>query len=214
MKKEKPNNLLDAKTIQIVIASKNVHKIREIKAILSKYSELDILSLLDFPNFKAAEETANTFKENSKLKAEKVSKELNTWAIADDSGLIVPSINNEPGVFSARYAGDNATDKDNRKKLLEKTKHLKEDDRDCYFECCITLSSPEGIQKVVCATCEGILLKSEKGGGGFGYDPIFIKNDYNKSFAELPADVKNKISHRAKALDKLQTAIESILVTK
>lgn len=200
------------KKFQLVIASKNIHKIREIKSILNQLiSNIDILSLIDFPEYTPPKETGNTFEENAIQKATHAAKSLNKWVISDDSGLVVPALNGEPGVFSARYAGDNATDADNRKKLLSKIEELDDKERFAYYECCIALASPEGLKKTVCATCEGKLEIQERGGEGFGYDPIFMKHDYNKTFGELNEATKNKISHRRKALDKIITTLESIV---
>ena len=204
-------NESNPKSITLVIASKNVHKIREMKSILSSIKQLDILSLLDFPNYTPPEEDINSFKENAITKAMHAAEKLNHWVIADDSGLIVPAINNEPGISSARYAGEKATDKDNRKKLLDRMKHLLDNDRAASFECCVALASKEGLQKCSCASCEGHIIDKEKGGDGFGYDPLFVKHEYNKTFAQLSSDVKNRISHRKKALDKILFAIEYIV---
>ncbi len=204
------NNLNEQK-FQLVIASKNVHKIREIKSILHNLiPELDILSLIDFPDYESPEETGNSFEENAILKAEKAAKTLNKWVLAEDSGLVVPALNGEPGIFSARYAGNNATDKDNRSKLLSKMQHLCDKDRFAVFECCMVIASPESLKKCACASCEGTIEYQEKGGGGFGYDPLFKKHDYNKTFAELEESIKNRISHRRKALDKMLFTIETL----
>lgn len=198
------------KLIELVIASKNIHKIREFKEILNKLSGFDILSLLDFPNYIPPEENGKTFEENAKIKATHAAKALNKLVLADDSGLVVPALNGQPGVYSARYAGKNATDSDNRKKLLANMEQLDEPDRNAYFECCIAVASPKGLEKSICAICEGKIIRKERGGGGFGYDPLFVKNDYNKTFAELESSVKNKISHRRKAIDKILTFLESL----
>jgi XTP/dITP diphosphohydrolase len=201
---------MDKKNIQLVIASKNVHKIREYKEILKELFNFDVLSLLDFPKYTPKEESSKTFRENAISKALNAAKALNKWVIADDSGLIVPALKGQPGIVSARYAGKNASDVDNRKKLLAEMKELEEEDRNAYFECCIALASPEGLKKCVCATCEGSIAKMERGGGGFGYDPLFIKHEYSKTFAELEASIKNRISHRRKALDKLVIFLETL----
>jgi len=198
-------------SIQIIIASKNVHKIREIKAILNPIEYLDVLSLCNFPKYIPPEETGTNFLENAKIKALSAAKALNQWVLAEDSGLIVPALKGDPGVFSARYAGNEASDADNRKKLLENMQSLLDQDRSAYFECCMVLASPDGIKKTVTANCEGEILTKERGGGGFGYDPVFIKNNYNKSFGELEESIKNRISHRRKAIDKLLFEIESII---
>lgn len=197
--------------IPLVIASKNVHKIREYKEMLKPLKKFDILSLLDFPDYIPPEEDRDTFKGNAEKKAIHAAKELNKLVLSDDSGLVVPSINGEPGVYSARYSGENGTDIDNRKKLLSKMEHLNDEDRNGYFECCIVLATPNGIKKSSSAICEGMIIKKERGGSGFGYDPIFIKNEYNKTFAELDSTVKNKISHRRKAFDKILPTLETIV---
>jgi len=189
--------------MEIVIASKNVHKMREIRAILKNVSNLDLLSLLDFPNYQPAPETGVTFEENAVQKANHAAKSLQRWVLADDSGLVVPALGGAPGVYSARYSGEGATDKDNRHKLLREMSHLTDPNRQAYFECCLALASPDGLKKCVKGTCEGTITTEERGNRGFGYDPIFIKYEYSKTFAELEEDVKNRISHRRKALDKL-----------
>jgi XTP/dITP diphosphohydrolase len=198
-------------SLELVIASTNIHKIREFKAMLKANSGLDLRSLRDFPDYTPPPETGSTFEENAILKATHAAMALNRWVVADDSGLVVPSLGGIPGVYSARYAGDDATDLDNRKKLLEKMQHLLDEDRQAYFECCIALASPAGLRKCVRGVCEGSLLLSDRGGSGFGYDPLFVKHGYSKSFAELEEATKNRISHRRKALDKLLISLESIL---
>lgn len=194
--------------MKLVIASRNVHKIREIRSMLKGNVKWDIFSLIDFPGYTPPEETGTTFEENAILKATVAAKELNAWVIADDSGLVIPALGNSPGIQSSRYAGENATDKDNRKKLLQEMENLKDEDRDGYYECCIALASPEGLEKTVCSRCEGIILETERGGQGFGYDSLFKKHDYNKTFAELEEEVKNRISHRRKAVDKILITLE------
>jgi XTP/dITP diphosphohydrolase len=198
-------------SFELVIASTNVHKIREFRAMLKSFPRFDLLSLCDFPQYAPPEETGQTFEENAALKALHAAKTLHRWVIADDSGLVVPALNGAPGVYSARYAGNDATDFDNRKKLLDQMKHLLEEDRNAHYECCIVLASPSGIKKSTRGTCEGTILSQEKGGGGFGYDSLFVKYGYNKSFAELEESTKNRISHRRKALDKIFLSIESLL---
>lgn len=197
--------------IQLVIASTNVHKVREFRNMLKESSQFDVLSLCDFPDYCPPEETGQTFEENASLKAEHAAKTLNRWVIADDSGLVVPALNGSPGIFSARYAGSNATDLENRKKLLDEMQHLLDDDRQAFFECCIALASPEGLKKCVRGTCEGALLTKDRGGSGFGYDPLFIKHGYSKTFAELGESTKNRISHRRKAMDKLILSLELLM---
>src|ERR1700722_15270231 len=131
--------------MELVVASRNVHKIRECRSILRQLRFLDVLSLLDFPHYIPPEETGKTFEENARLKALHAAQMLDKWVIADDSGLVVPSLRGEPGVYSARYAGATATDKENRRKLLEQMRHLSDSERAAYFECWIVLASPQGV---------------------------------------------------------------------
>ncbi|CAM0117722.1 RdgB/HAM1 family non-canonical purine NTP pyrophosphatase [Rhabdochlamydiaceae symbiont of Dictyostelium giganteum] len=194
--------------MQLIIASQNVHKIRELRSMLKIYPELDILSLIDFPSYTPPEEGSLSFEENVIQKAIHAAKTLGKWVLADDTGLVVPGLNGAPGVLSSRYAGEGSSDSDNRKKLLQEMQHLTEDDRQAYFECWLAIASPEGLQKCVKGVCEGLILPSGKGGKGFGYDSLFIKHEYGKTFAELEEDIKNRISHRRKALDKLHLTLE------
>ncbi len=196
--------------MELVIASTNLHKIREFKEMFRGISSLDILSLRDFPEYVQCEETGKTLEENAILKAEHAAKALSRWVIADDSGLSVPALQGAPGVHSARYAGLKATDADNRKKLLTEMGSLQGEQRVAYFECCIALAGSHGLVKCVQGSCEGHISSHEKGGNGFGYDPLFIKTDYDKTFAELDEKTKNRISHRRKALDKILLVIEGL----
>ena len=204
MRKQPPSSL------QLVIASKNMHKVREFRAMLKSLPQIDILSLCDFPEYVPPLETGSSFEANAVLKAVHAASTLKQWVLADDSGLIVPVLNGAPGIDSAHFSGQNATDLDNRKKLLECMQHLLEEDRYAYYECWIALASPEGLKKSVKGICEGKLLTAERGGGGFGYDSLFVKHEYNKTFAELGDSIKNRISHRRKALDKILLSLESI----
>ncbi|MBN9379106.1 MAG: non-canonical purine NTP pyrophosphatase, RdgB/HAM1 family [Chlamydiales bacterium 38-26] len=199
--------------MELVLASSNVHKIRELREMLKSYKRLqhlDILSLLNFPDYKAPPEDGATFKENVEIKALDAAKKLGKWVIADDSGLVIPALQGAPGVYSARYAGEEATDAENRQKLLKQMQGLQDIQRTGYFECWLSLASPEGIKKTVSGTCEGLILEEEKGRNGFGYDPLFIKHDYDKTFSELDEQTKNKISHRRKALEKLLPTLEAL----
>lgn len=197
--------------MKLVIASRNIHKIREFRAMLKKVIDLDILSLIDFPHYIPPPETGSSFEENAKAKAEHAAKTLNHWALADDSGIVVPALHGVPGIFSRRYAGENATDKENRLKLLKEMSHLQESARQAYFECWIALASPEGMKKIAKGISEGMIIEQERGSLGFGYDSIFVKHEYGKTFAELEEETKNRISHRRKALDKILPTLEAIL---
>ncbi len=196
--------------MQLVIASRNVHKIRELRAMLKSYKQLDVLSLLDFPNYNPLPENGKTFEENVIQKATHAAKILHRWVLADDTGLVVPALQGAPGVLSARFAGDTATDVENRKKLLQDMQPISDPHRQAYFECWLAIASPQGLQKCVRGVCEGTILHEEKGGKGFGYDSLFVKYEYGKSFSEIDETLKNRISHRRKALDKLHLFFESL----
>ncbi len=197
--------------MELVIASRNVHKIREFRAILKKMGNFDLLSLIDFPNYVPPAESGRSFEENAILKAEHAATALDRWVIADDSGLVVPALNGAPGVHSRRYAGENATDKENRQKLLKEMLPILEQNRQGYFECWIALASPLGLKKSAKGVSEGMIIEQERGSCGFGYDAIFVKHEYGKTFAELEEETKNRISHRRKALDKLLPILEFVL---
>jgi XTP/dITP diphosphohydrolase len=197
--------------MKLVIASRNVHKIREFRAILKKMGNFDLLSLIDFPHYLPLPETGRSFEENAILKAQHAASALGCWTLADDSGIVIPALQGAPGVHSRRYAGDHATDKENRQKLLKEMHHLQEANRQGYFECWIALASPQGLKKTAKGVSEGMILEEERGGLGFGYDSIFVKHEYGKTFAELEEEIKNRISHRRKALDKLLPVLKSIL---
>lgn len=197
--------------MDLVITSQNGHKIREFRSLLKRLKGFDLYSLIDFPEYAPPPENGKTFEENATLKAADAAKKLKKWALADDSGLVVPALEGRPGVFSARYAGEGATEKDNRKKLLTEMKGLTAELRSAFFECCLVLASPDGKIKVVRGLCEGRIIEEERGGNGFGYDPLFIKHDYNQTFAEISESVKNQISHRAKALEKMTPTLENLV---
>ena len=196
--------------MEIILATANLHKLREFREMFKSLNHLELMSLHAFPPYRAPEETGKTFKENAILKAEHAAKHLNHWVIADDSGLVVPALKGEPGVFSRRYAGLNATDQDNRSKLLQAMKDLKGQERIAYFECALALAGPQGLKKCVEGICEGRILEESRGRHGFGYDSLFVKNDYEKTFAELDETIKNRISHRRKAFERLLHALETL----
>ncbi len=188
----------------IVISTGNAHKLEEIGAILKnldyKIHSLKDVNLADLE----IEENGKSFEHNALIKARTVAKLTNMITIADDSGLEVDAIGKKPGIYSSRYAGENATDAENREKLLKALKNTAASHRTGRFVCCIAVVFPDGKEFVVRGTCEGTIAFEEKGNNGFGYDSLFIVDNYNKTFAELPASVKNAISHRAKALELMK----------
>ncbi|MEX1013006.1 MAG: RdgB/HAM1 family non-canonical purine NTP pyrophosphatase [Waddliaceae bacterium] len=196
--------------MKIVIASHNSHKIREFRTLFKPLKQFDVLSLHDFPKYKLPLETGDSFKENAEIKAKDAAEKLGHYVVADDSGLVVPKLNNSPGVYSARYAGEEATDRENRRKLLDEMEGFADIDRSAYYECVLVLASPDRIIKSVSGKCEGQIVEEERGGSGFGYDPLFLKYDYDKTFAQLPEATKIVISHRGKAFEKMIPTLEHI----
>jgi len=188
--------------LQIVIASKNKGKIREIKSFFSSLQKVQWLTFEDFEKFPDIKEEGKSFAENARLKARGISLYTNKITLGDDSGLEVDFLGGRPGVKSSRYAGTDATDKENRDKLLGEMKNIRGfPERAARFICSTMLWDPgKGSIFEARGICEGFIGFKEKGTGGFGYDCIFIPSGYKKTMAQLTQVEKNKISHRGKAL--------------
>ena len=187
----------------IVVASNNKYKIKEIKEILTQYN---VIPMEEIGFNQEIEENGKTFAENALIKANTIHKYLKKsgkdyLVLADDSGLCVDSLNGEPGVYSARYAGEHGNDQANRNKLL---KQLDGKDRTAYFCCTIAIIFPDGKQQVFEGKTYGEITKDEIGENGFGYDCIFYSNDLKKTFGEATESEKNSVSHRSRALEKIQ----------
>ncbi|MGF3066003.1 XTP/dITP diphosphatase [Facklamia sp. P12945] len=196
--------------MKLIIASHNPGKIAEFKALFEAF-DLQVQSLLDYPEIPEVEETGTTFEENARLKAETIAKEMNCLALSDDSGLCVPALNNEPGVYSARYAGEEKNDERNRLKLLENLKEFNGDQRKAYFTTVIVLADPQKDSLVVEGNVEGIITKEPIGEGGFGYDSLFYYPQDQQTFAQISAERKNQISHRGQAVEKLKEKLNDWL---
>lgn len=187
--------------MDIVIASTNRGKVREFTDLLVPLG-FDVYSLSDYSSIPEIQETGETFEENARIKALAVSSHLRrSLVLSDDSGLVVPALGGRPGIFSARFASPLASDLDNRRQLLKELESI--EDRSAYFECVLCLAQEAKVIKVATGRCEGFIANGERGSHGFGYDPVFIKNDYSKTFAELGPKIKAQVSHRRKAWDKL-----------
>ncbi len=187
----------------LVIATHNAHKTEEISALLQQQAKRwQIQNLTDHPGFPPVAETGNSFEENAALKAVATSHRLKGHLVlADDSGIEVDALSGRPGIFSARFAGEGADDAANRAKLLRELADNPEPHRrSARFYCAMVLARDGLVLSSVSGTVEGTVSGSERGGGGFGYDPIFIPEGHAHTFAELPPEVKNSISHRARAL--------------
>lgn len=195
--------------MKVFIATGNKKKIDEIKPLLKDF---EVLSIADGINIPEVEENSDTFEGNSQKKALEIAKFLNMVAIADDSGLMVDALEGEPGVYSARYAGENANDSDNNKKLIQNLKGI--GNRKAKFVSVISIAKPNGEVYSFRGEVEGIILDEARGNAGFGYDPYFYYVAYGKTFAELELSEKNAISHRARALSKMKKEIKDILKTE
>lgn len=191
----------------LVIATKNQNKLREFKEIL-KDLQIEIRSLDDFGPIPEAIEDGDTFDENAYKKAIHTAKVLGLPAIADDSGLVVDSLNGAPGVYSARFSGENATDEENLQKLITDLKGV--ENRKAHFQCVLSIAVPSGPALTYEGSCEGTIIDEKRGESGFGYDPIFYYEEYEKTFAELTMQEKNKISHRGKALNQVKSEVLQI----
>lgn len=184
--------------MKLVFATHNQNKVKEVQLLMPK--NITLLSLNDIACFDEIAETANTLKGNAQLKADFVTKKYGYDCFADDTGLLVDSLNGEPGVYSARYAGEEKSAEANMSKLLKKLET--KENRTARFKTSIALNIDTKKLQFE-GEVEGVITKKKQGTDGFGYDPIFKPNGFDKTFAELPIEVKNKISHRGRAIQKL-----------
>jgi len=191
---------------KLLIATTNQGKVREYKSLL-KDIPFDLVSLTDEGITTFVEETGTTFKENAGLKAELFAAESRLLTLADDSGIEVDALGGEPGVMSARYAGDDATDAERVDFLLSKMKDIPEGRRTARFRCVIAIAEPGGETEYFTGECEGIVPFKPAGKLGFGYDPILYIPELGKTIAELGPEIKNRISHRARAAEKARRAL-------
>ena len=189
----------------IYIATKNKGKVTEFNTFFNKF-KISVKSLLDLDDDIIINETGKTFAENALIKAKTLCDLIKTPVLADDSGLEVEKLNNEPGIYSARYAG-NHNDLQNNLKVLDKLKGVPFKDRKAYFTCSLALVYPSGKEIVVTGRCLGYILENLQGSDGFGYDPIFYLPELDKSYAELTRSEKNLVSHRGQALKKLEKVL-------
>ncbi len=201
----------------ICIATKNLGKIQEFKFLFNEFipsaGEISLVGLNEFPSIKPTVEDGRTFLENARKKALLAAEHTGLLCIADDSGLEVDALNGAPGIFSARYAGPNATDDENMRKLLSALKNVHGDRRTARFACVIAVALPGDVLGLFEGYTHGLIAEKAAGNNGFGYDPLFVKQDYGKTFAQLPHDVKNRISHRARAFEKATAIIERYIDT-
>ena len=189
--------------MKLVVGTNNAGKIRELNELLTDLP-VEIFGLSRFENVSDVEETGATFAENAILKANSYALQTGFWALSDDSGLEVEALGGAPGVFSARYAGENAGDEERIAKLLGELAATRDEARRAKFVCAMAVADEKGEIKFLAeGICEGSIAQQPRGANGFGYDPIFVPDGYTETFGELSSTVKREISHRARAIQKI-----------
>ena len=194
--------------MKLVIATRNAHKLEEIRAIFD-FQGLEVLSAFDYPEIPDVIEDGDTLEANAIKKAVEIAGATGCWTLADDSGLEVAALGGAPGIYSARYAGAPCSYSDNNDKLLREL--AEHSDRSAQFRTVIAFSDPEGNAQTVEGVCPGKIIEELRGTNGFGYDPLFVPEGYTETFAQLSSEVKNRISHRARALQKAHTSWSGLL---
>lgn len=188
--------------MELLVATRNAGKLREIRELLADEG-FTVYGLADFPDLPEVVEDGDTFQANALKKACQIARLTGKATLADDSGLAVEALNGAPGVYSARYAGDDADDAANNRKLLRELRGVPSEKRSAAFCCAMALVTSDGTVHEVSGRVEGVILEASRGEGGFGYDPLFWLPDYQQSMAEIPLRDKNRISHRGQALSKI-----------
>lgn len=198
------------RTRRILLATRNPGKLREVRDFFSDLG-LEVVGMEELPDARDVVEDGSSFLENARKKAHALASDFGCLALADDSGLEVDALGGLPGVRSARYAGEGATDEQNYRKLLEALKDVGPGERRARFRCVIVLATPDGQEWVSEGKWEGEIALAPRGRGGFGYDPVFLLPEQGKTVAELSLEEKNKISHRAQALRGIRKVLEELL---
>ncbi|MFH1277639.1 MAG: RdgB/HAM1 family non-canonical purine NTP pyrophosphatase [Candidatus Eisenbacteria bacterium] len=196
---------------EVVLATHNRDKVKEITRILGDLP-VRFRTAGEWPDIPEVEEDRDTFEGNAAKKALALAEGTGLLALADDTGLVVPALGGEPGVYSSRYAGEDVTYEENWRKLLSRMENLPEEERGAYFLCVAVLASPEGVVGTAEGRCDGMILRKPRGEGGFGYDPVFLHPPTGRTFAELRVEEKNRVSHRALAMEGIKPALERAIV--
>jgi XTP/dITP diphosphohydrolase len=192
--------------VDLLIATRNRGKAREFRELLGE--EVRIFDLNDYPEIPEIAETGKTFAENATIKAMAASQHYPGLVLGDDSGLEVDSLGGAPGIYSARYSGEHATDQRNIEKLQDDLANFCKEQRGARFRCALALAEAGKLFGTFAGAVEGVVIEQARGTGGFGYDPIFVPNGFDQTFAELPDGAKNRISHRARAVEALKTRLK------
>jgi XTP/dITP diphosphohydrolase len=195
----------------LMLGTRNRKKREEIVDILGDLP-LEFGDLQDRPDVPEVDETGTTFEANARLKAEAVARATGSWTLAEDSGLVVPGLNGRPGVYSARYAGQQGDDAANNARLLAELAPLPADRRAAYYVCVAALADSDGeVRATTEGQCHGVIIAEARGTGGFGYDPLFLIPEFHKTFGELSPRVKHALSHRARALARMRPVLIRLL---
>jgi XTP/dITP diphosphohydrolase len=198
---------------RLVLATRNVHKVGELRAILSAAGvEVSLVGMEAFPDVPDVVEDGLTFEANARKKAIETAAEVGLPCVADDSGICVDALHGMPGVFSARWAGRHGDDAANLDLLLAQLSDVADHHRGAHFECVAALALPTGESRAVTGTVEGVLIRSRRGTGGFGYDPVFLPHGHDRTTAEMSDEEKNAISHRGRAFRALVPAIDELVL--
>lgn len=196
--------------MKVLLATQNLGKVKELEELLAD-ENIEVLSVRDIDDWQEIEETGITFAENALLKAREAVKRTGLICLADDSGLEVDALYGEPGVLSARYAGEPKDDERNIDKLLERMAEVPEEQRTARFCCALAVVTPLGEEYLTEGTVEGKIIHQRRGKNGFGYDPVFLVQDFGRTMAELSAVQKNRLSHRAKALHNAIPILQELI---
>lgn len=197
-------------TTKLLLATTNAKKLKELQDILEDLP-VTCLSLCDFPDVKTVEETGQTFEENAKIKAMGYAGQTGVLTLGEDSGICCDALQGVPGVFSARFCGEFHSDEANNAKLLEVMQDVPDEKRSAYYESAIALAEPTKLVGVVRGRVHGMITRELLGAGGFGYDPIFFYPPFQKTFGEVPAAIKHRVSHRGQALGKFRGLFQNYL---
>lgn len=200
------------RTARLVVGSRNQKKLIEITQLLEPHG-IEVVGIADFADIPDVIEDGDTFAANAAKKATETAMAINEWVLAEDSGLSVDVLGGEPGVYSARYSGEGATDERNNQKLLKKLAGHPVERRTSHYTCHVAVSSPDGEVRLTDeATCSGRIIDEPRGSNGFGYDPYFLIPEFHRTFGELSSVVKNQLSHRARAFQRITPKLVALLL--
>jgi len=195
--------------MKLLVATGNQGKLKEIRRLLEN-SGVEVIGLDQYPDAPEVIEDGETFEANARKKALEMAQFSGCLTLADDSGLVVAALNGAPGVHSARYAGEQGNDAANNAKLIDALTDVADEKRKAAFNCVMALATPEGNCQTFTGDVAGLILRTVRGEGGFGYDPLFMVPEYGKTMAELPLDIKNRISHRGTALRQVIPVLQEL----